>query len=155
MGYIEEIRSLVGHRPLILVGAIVIALDRNGRILLQQRKHPAGYWAIPGGLMELSESVEDTARRELYEETKLKVETLHLINVYSGSKNYIKTPNGDEFYTVTVAFYSTEVSGELEIDKSESLDFQYYRPDELPSDIVKSHMPILKEFLDKHYNKMF
>lgn len=52
MGYIEELRSLVGHRPLIFVGSVVIVQDSNDRILLQQRKHPFGEWGIPGGLME-------------------------------------------------------------------------------------------------------
>jgi 8-oxo-dGTP pyrophosphatase MutT (NUDIX family) len=155
LGYIEELRKIVGHRPLILVGAIVIALDLDGKILLQQRKYPAGYWAIPGGLMELGESVEETARRELYEETNLSAAALQLINVYSGPENYIKAPNGDEFYTVTAAFFSTEISGELVIDLNESLDFQYFRPDQLPKEIVKSHIPILKEFMEQHYNKIF
>ena len=73
MGYIEEIRALVGHQPIILVGAIVIVSNPQGEILLQQRKHPKGYWAIPGGLMELKETTEDTARRELLEEAGLTV----------------------------------------------------------------------------------
>ncbi len=53
MGYIEDIRKLVGHRPLILVGAVVVMVDEHGRILLQQRKFPKGSWGLPGGLMEL------------------------------------------------------------------------------------------------------
>lgn len=155
MGYIEELRAIVGHRPLILVGAVVIVLDECGRILLQQRKHPAGYWAIPGGLMELGESVEETARRELFEETNLSVSMLHLINVYSGSGNYIKAPNGDEFYTVTTAFYTNDIRGELVVDKTESLDFKYFRPDQLPTEIVKSHIPIINECMEKHYYRLF
>lgn len=155
MGYVEELRAIVGHRPLIFVGAVVIVLDQSGRLLLQQRKHPAGYWAIPGGLMELGESVEDTARREIYEETKLSVSELQLINVYSGPGNYIKASNGDEFYVVTTAFYTNDISGELVIDKDESLDFKFFRPDQLPTEIVKSHLPIIKEFMDKHYYKLY
>jgi 8-oxo-dGTP pyrophosphatase MutT (NUDIX family) len=151
MGYVEEIRALVGHRPLILVGAIVIVVDEQGRLLLQQRKHPAGSWAIPGGLMELGESVQETARRELYEETTLAADNLQLINVYSGPDNYIIAPNGDEFYTVTSAFYSQDVTGVLTVDKEESLDFGYFSPHQLPEPIVKSHRVILKEFLDKIY----
>lgn len=155
MGYVEDIRALVGHRPLILVGAVVIVLDKEGRLLLQQRKQPAGSWGIPGGLMELGESVEDTAKRELFEETNLRAENLNLINVYSGSNNYIKAPNGDEFYTVTTAFFSNDITGEIIVDESESMDFRYFKPEQMPTHIVKSHALILEEFMERFYYKMF
>ncbi len=69
MGYVEELRKIVGHRPLILVGAVVLVINENGYVLLQQRTEPYGKWGLPGGLMELSESPEETAYREVYEET--------------------------------------------------------------------------------------
>ena len=151
MGYIQDLRSLVGHRPLIFVGAVTIIIDEMGRLLLQQRKFPHGMWGIAGGLMELGESTEDVARRELFEETGLKVDKLNLINVYSGPQNYIKAENGDEFYVVTVAYYSIGFEGELNIDQSESITFDFFFPDELPKNIVKSHKVILDEFLSKGY----
>ena len=73
MGYIEELRAIVEHRPLILVGSVVIITDSAGRMLLQQRRYPYGVWGLPGGLMELGESVEDTTRREVHEETGLRI----------------------------------------------------------------------------------
>jgi 8-oxo-dGTP pyrophosphatase MutT (NUDIX family) len=151
MGYIEELREIVGHRPLIFVGSVTVIVDDIGRLLFQQRKFPDGAWGITGGLMELGESTEEVARREVYEETGLTVDKLHLINVYSGPQNYIKAENGDEFYVVTVAYYSEGFEGELNIDKSESIKFDFFYPDELPSYIVKSHKVILDEFLTKHY----
>lgn len=151
MGYIEELREIVGHRPLIFVGCVTVIVDEMGRLLLQQRRFPNGVWGITGGLMELGESTEDVARREIYEETGLKVDKLHLINVYSGPQNYIKAENGDEFYVVTIAYYSEGFVGELKIDKSESIKVDFFYPDELPSKIVKSHKIILDEFLSKHY----
>jgi 8-oxo-dGTP pyrophosphatase MutT (NUDIX family) len=85
MGYIEELREIVGHRPLLFVGAVTVIVDEMGRLLLQQRTYPKGVWGIAGGLMELGESTEEVARREVYEETGLRVDELHLINVYSRS----------------------------------------------------------------------
>ena len=152
MGYIEDLRAVVGHRPLIFVGAVTVIIDEMGRLLLQQRKFPNGVWGIPGGLMELGESTKDVARREVWEETGLKVNELNLINVYSGSQNYIKAENGDEFYVVTVAYYSIGFEGELNIDPSESITFDFFYPNELPKDIVKSHQVILNDFLSKHYS---
>ncbi|HZG59149.1 MAG TPA: NUDIX hydrolase [Anoxybacillus sp.] len=147
MGYIEELRAIVGHRPLILVGSLVIMKDEKGRILLQQRKHPYGFWGLPGGLMELGESTEETARREVWEETGLVLGNLKMIDVVSGADNFIKAPNGDEFYMVTVVYETSEISGELRIDQQESLDFRYFKTSELPEQIVKSHRRILESYL--------
>lgn len=151
MGYIEELRKLVGHRPLIFVGSVVVVVDEQGRLLLQQRKFPEGAWGIPGGLMELGESTEDVARRELFEETRLQVDKLTLINVYSGPEHFIRAANGDEFYVVTTAYYTENAIGDLVVDQAESITFSYFHPHELPENIVKSHRDILDEFLAKHY----
>ncbi|WGG48059.1 NUDIX hydrolase [Rossellomorea sp. DA94] len=153
MGYIEELREIVGHRPLLFVGAVTVIVDEMGRLLLQQRTYPKGVWGIAGGLMELGESTEEVARREVYEETGLRVDELHLINVYSGPEHYVKAENGDEFYVVTVAYYSEGYEGELNIDQSESITFEFFYPDELPTNMVKSHKVIVDEFLSKYYRK--
>lgn len=154
MGYIEEIRTLVGKKPLILTGAVVVILDKEGRILLQQRRHPEGAWGLPGGLMELGESTEDTARREVLEETGLKVGKLDLINVYSGEKYFITAANGDQFYSVTIAYSTAEVSGFLNVDKAESIQCNYFYREEFPDYIVKSHREVLDEFLQKRDSKI-
>lgn len=150
VGYVEDLRSLVGNRPLIFVGSAVVLVNSEGRILLQQRKFPKGKWGLPGGLMELGESTEDTARREVYEETGLKVKDLKLINVYSGSK-MSTAENGDEFYVVTVAYYSENFEGQLQINQEESIDLQFFDPHELPHYMVGSHRLMLEEFLKKYY----
>ena len=72
--------------------------------------------------------------------------------MFSGPENYIKAANGDEFYVVTVAYYAEGIEGELNIDKSESIKFDFFYPNELPKNIVKSHKVILDEFLSKYYS---
>jgi 8-oxo-dGTP pyrophosphatase MutT (NUDIX family) len=151
LGYIEDIRKLVGHRPLIFVGAVAILVDASGKILLQQRKHPRGTWGIPGGLMELAESTEDVAKREIFEETGLIIDDLTLINVYSGPEHFIRAANGDEFYVVTTAYYTEKFDGEIRVDPSESITFEFFSPNELPENMVKSHKAIMDEFLEKYY----
>ncbi|MDF2723056.1 MAG: mismatch repair protein MutT [Paenibacillus sp.] len=149
MGYIEEVRALVGHRPLILVGSVVLIVDESDRVLLQQRIHPPGKWAFPGGLMELGESAEDTARREVLEETGLTIGELQLIGVFSGPGNFMTAPNGDQFYAVTIAYSTREVHGDMRIDYGESLSFQYFPLDALPDQLVRSHKEIAARFLAK------
>lgn len=70
MGYIEDLRKSIGSRPIIMVGANVILVNARGQILLHHRTD-RDWWGLPGGAMELGESLEDTARREVFEEVNL------------------------------------------------------------------------------------
>src|SRR5450432_1876208 len=67
--------------PLVGVGAVII---EYGRVLLVKRGHPplAGEWSIPGGVLELGETLREAAAREAREETCLKVEPADLLGVY-------------------------------------------------------------------------
>ena len=67
--------------PLVGVGAVVI---EEGRVLLVKRGHPplVGEWSIPGGVLELGETLREAAVREAQEETCLTVETAELLGVY-------------------------------------------------------------------------
>ncbi len=64
--YIVELRKVIGNRPLIACSACVIVVDDAERILLQRRTDN-GLWGLPGGAMEIGETLEQTARREAYE----------------------------------------------------------------------------------------
>ncbi|HUJ29719.1 MAG TPA: NUDIX hydrolase [Candidatus Acidoferrum sp.] len=69
------------ERPVVGVGGVVIA---NGRALLIKRGHPPleGEWSIPGGTLELGETLLEGVRRELAEETGIEVQVLDLIEVF-------------------------------------------------------------------------
>ena len=69
--------------PLLATDCVI--LDAFLRVLLIRRKHPPyqGAFALPGGLVEIGETVEGACRRELLEETGLRVESLRLLGIYS------------------------------------------------------------------------
>ncbi|MFT8316919.1 MAG: NUDIX hydrolase [Sporolactobacillus sp.] len=146
MGYIEELRSLLGHRPLLLPGAVVILIDKNGNILLQKRKFPKETWGLPGGLMELGESVEETAKREVLEETGLIVQKMKLFNVFSGKDTLATAANGDQYYPVTVVFTAHQYQGKLVVDPLESEDYSFIDLDRTTVKLLKNHERILKEW---------
>ncbi len=104
MAYVEELRALIGHRRINLCGCTVVVENERGELLLQQRVFPEGRWCFPGGLMELGEAAEDTAKRELEEETSLRAQELSLIGVLSGPEHLCRAANGDEYYVVDIAF---------------------------------------------------
>ena len=99
--YIMDLRKIVGHRPLLQVGASVIVEDDKGRILLQLRKDN-GCWGYAGGSVELDEEVEEAAKRELFEETGLIANKLSLFGVFSHGRlsgdllHYALYPNADD-----------------------------------------------------------
>ncbi|WP_438311811.1 NUDIX hydrolase [Sporosarcina sp. FA9] len=134
MNYVKELRKLVGHRPLILPGSVVLILNNKNELLLQHRAD--GSWGLPGGIMELGESLEETARREVKEETGLDVGNLKLLNVFSGKDYYLKVSNGDELYSVTAVYVTNEANGIIQIDHNESIDVQYFKLDALPKNLT-------------------
>lgn len=145
MGYVEELRALVGHRPLILPGAAVLALDPDGRILLQRRTD-SGLWGTPGGMMEPGESIEETARRELREETGLEAGSLVLHGVVSGSGHFHRYPNGDEVYNLTVVFVAPKPAGTPRADGAEGSELRFFALDALPADLSPPSARLLRRF---------
>lgn len=89
--YIMDLRKNVGHKPLLMVGASVIVEDAEGKILLQQRTDNH-CWGYPGGALELGETLENAARRELTEETGLIANKLELFGVFPGKNSTIFIP---------------------------------------------------------------
>lgn len=81
MGYIMELRKLVGPRPLIMAGSCVLVFNEEGHLLLQKRTDSLD-WGTLGGSMEPGESLEETAARELYEEAGLRAESFKLISIF-------------------------------------------------------------------------
>ena len=147
MGYIEDLRAIIGHRCVILNGSIVFILNAAGEVLMQQRAYPHGKWGLPGGLMELGESTEETARREILEETGLSLGALTLFGVYSGKGYLCKAENGDEFYVVTTVYSTTDYIGEAAVCDNESLAFEWFALDKLPDNIAGTHCRIIQDFI--------
>ncbi|KRG14687.1 NUDIX hydrolase [Lederbergia galactosidilytica] len=142
MGYIEDLRKIVGNQPLILVGVAVAVMNENGEFLLQKRKD--GVWGVPGGFMELGESAEEAGRREVLEETGIEIGQLDLVGVFSGEQYYVKLQNGDEFYPVTIAYVTKEIrGGNLKADGVETTEARFFKVNELPSGLN----PLIKSFI--------
>lgn len=146
MEYFKYLRQFVGKRPIILPGSAVIILNEKDEILLQKRHN--GSWSLPGGLMDLGESFEEVAKREVYEETGLVVENLHLLNVYSGEQYYLKAPNGDELYSATAVYYTKDYNGEIKIDYNESVDLKYFPLNQLPKGINDANRGFIEDYIN-------
>lgn len=130
MSYISEMRKYIGHKPMLAVGATVVVIE-NGKILLNLRSD-TNTWGIPGGSLEPGESLEETAKRELKEETNLDCDSFTLINVFSGNELYFKYPNQDELYSVIALYSADDFTGDLKVTDGESFDLKFFSKNDLP-----------------------
>lgn len=148
MGYISELRKYIGHNPLISAGATV-AVIKDKQILLNLRSDTKT-WGIPGGSLEIGETLEEAARRELKEETNLDCDNLTLLNVFSGNDFYFKYPNGDELYSVIALYSANDFKGNLKITDDESLELNFFSKSELPN--LESRAKLIVDWLiEKEY----
>jgi 8-oxo-dGTP diphosphatase len=95
--------------PLVGVGAIIIEQDR---VLLVKRGHPplAGEWSIPGGVLEVGETMRQAAAREAMEETGLTVEVGDLLGVYD---RILRDADGrTRYHYVLIDFLCRRIAGE-------------------------------------------
>lgn len=150
MGYIMELRKLVGSRPLIMAGACVILINDDKEILLQLR-NDNNCWGLAGGSLEIGETLEQVAKRELFEETGLIANKLKLFNVYSGENLYYKYPHGDEVYNVVTAYVCCDYEGVLRREESEVQELKFFKFNELPPNISPPDLPILNEYIRSAY----
>jgi len=143
MDYIREIRKMIGNRPLIMVGAAALIFDEADRLLLLRRTDN-GCWGLPGGAMELGETLEETAGRETLEETGLVIGDMALFGVFSGPELYYRYPDGAQVYNVTAVYVPALVTGGIHVDPTEHTEMDYFDVNEFPTPISPPVEPILE-----------
>lgn len=132
MGYIMNLRKYVGHEPLIGLGATTLVFNDKKELLLNLRTD-TNTWGIPGGAMELYETIEETAVRELKEEASISVDELELVTILSGKEYYFEYPNGDKMCTVIVLFKVLNYTGDIKVADNESKQLRFFSLDNLPN----------------------
>jgi 8-oxo-dGTP pyrophosphatase MutT (NUDIX family) len=128
--YLGRVRASVGDTDVIFfVGARTLVFDEQDRLLLIQRSDNHR-WAIPAGAMELGESMEQCAVRELWEETGLRATSLTPYAFYTA---YTYTNQYEHTYQqVLMTFVVNSWEGELLRQTEESVDAGFFPLDALP-----------------------
>ena len=139
-------RPLARRPDRLVPGTAVVVFNERGEVLLQERAD-GGFWGLPGGWVDVGESVEQCGVRETLEETGVHVRVLRLIGVYSDPKNSIMSyPDGRVVQTVTCAFECERVSGQLSVS-SESTDVRYFPAEYVPDNTVAIHRVMIGDAL--------
>ena len=119
-------------------GVAAIIQDGDGQILLQQRSDN-GLWGLPGGSVEIGESVRDAILREVREETGLTVEVIRLVGVYSDPRiQIVRYPDGNVVHYISTFFACRILGGTLQTC-DETLALKFFDPAHLPDDLVPMH----------------
>ena len=130
MDYIKYLRDMVGQKPVIMVVAGVAIFDSENRLLMHHRKEDK-LWGLVGGFMELGETVEEAARREVREEVGLELGELELFGVFDNPINTL--PSGDQVQTVIVLFTCHEYFGEPSVADNEGLEVRFVPLHQIPA----------------------
>jgi 8-oxo-dGTP diphosphatase len=125
--------------PTIAADTIIELVDRPGRpIVLIERRNPPHGWAIPGGFVDVGESIEVAAVREAEEETALKVRLIMLLGVYSDPR---RDPRG---HTVSAVYVAEAGGAPRAQDDARALGI--FSPDHLPEPLAFDHARILDDY---------
>ena len=112
--YLQSYNSDAWKKPSLTADICIISKDDNGEkiLLIKRGNHPClGKWALPGGFSNEGERIEETAARELQEETgiKMQADELLLVGVYS------KPGRDPRDWTVSVAYMAVVDASEIEV----------------------------------------
>lgn len=141
--------------PVMHPTASIIVENENGQILMQKRVDN-GTWGYCGGAVELFENTEDTARRELWEETGLIADELELFGVFSGEELHYIYPNGDEVSTIDILYICRKYHGTLECQPDEVSELKFFDIDDIPDNICPPIVMPLKKYIEyRHRDKIF
>jgi 8-oxo-dGTP pyrophosphatase MutT (NUDIX family) len=142
--------NVIGWTKLITpqVGANVAIFNDVGQVLLTRRQDN-GLWCLPGGHMDLGESIDQTARREAQEETGLTVQIERLVGLYSSY--YPAGTFGDESpaHAILIALFRAQATGGNLNLNPEVTEFGWFDPDRLPEDLIPQHMRRVQDAADE------
>lgn len=133
----------ISHIPFIQTGAAIIIRNQDGQILLQERTD-RNKWGLPGGCQDLGECLKNTAVREAYEETGIKLDPneIELIDTLSGESRKNSYPNGDIVYNNT-SLYLADVYIEDETvlkGDSETKRLKFFNTEDVPENLMDADL---------------
>lgn len=115
-------------------GGSALVVDNRGAILMQRRRD-SGNWSLPGGVMEIGETLEQCVIRETKEESGLDIEITGLLGIYTDPEHIIAYADGEVRQEFNITFYGRVRSGQLAVS-DESTEVRFVHPDEL------THLPV-------------
>jgi ADP-ribose pyrophosphatase YjhB (NUDIX family) len=115
-------------------GGSALVTDDEGRILMQRRSD-SGNWALPGGVMDIGETLEQCVVREVKEETGLDIAIIGLLGIYTDPNHVIAYADGEVRQEFNITYLARVTGGTIAVS-NESTEVRFIDPNEL------DHLPI-------------
>ncbi len=136
-------------RPLVGVGSVIV---QDGRVVVVKRASEPlkGRWSIPGGMLELGETLRDGTAREALEETGLKIEVGEVLDVFDAI--YIDPSGATQYHYVLIDFVARPVGGELRAGSDVS-EVRWASEEDLPElKLTENTVKVIKKaFLNSEF----
>ena len=98
----------------------------------------------------MTETVEESAKRELFEEMGLVAEELEFFMVNSGPEAHYVYPNGDEVYNVELIYLCRKYHGEIKRQEEEVEELRFFAPSEITLDMISPPIrPVFRKYLEQ------
>jgi len=133
------------------IPTVDVIIEKDNKIILIKRKIEPfkGKLALPGGHIEYGETVENAIKREVKEETNLKIKLIDILGVYSDPK---RDPRG---HRISVVFIAKIAGGKLNAG-SDALNVGFYNPENLKKEeLAFDHFKIIKDYLKYKKTKRY
>ena len=129
----------IGKSATLMVGCAVVIFDPAREKILLTRRADNNRWCLPGGRMEPGETAAETAEREAWEETRLRVTVTRLIGIYTDPNLVIQYKDSKTFQVIAMCFEAKILSGELGLS-NETTQAGWFTPAEIATmDLVDHH----------------
>jgi len=147
--YIKNLRCNVGNSLLLIPGVAAVILDKDRRLLLQEKHGEA--WSLPAGMIEPGESPGVSIAREVKEETGLIVAPERILGVFGGKAFRYQYPNGDLVENTVILMRCSVLSDSGKIRDSETKSLKYYDKHSMPELALPYPITVLFDELTEPY----
>ena len=123
------------------VDAVILLNNRKDIVLIRRKNAPfQGQFALPGGFVDVGETVENACIRESKEETNINVKILNLIGVFSDPK---RDPRG---HTISIIYELKIINGKI-ISGDDASEVDFFKFDNIPQKLSFDHKKIISDYL--------
>jgi ADP-ribose pyrophosphatase YjhB (NUDIX family) len=137
------------HANSLVVAVTAIVTNGAGELLMQKRTDN-DLWGLPGGAMNIGESIAQAVIREVLEETALRVEPTGVVGIYSDPGHVIAYANGEVRQEFSICFTARIVGGQLAVGDMESTEVRFVKASELDQlPMGQSTRIRIQHFLDR------
>ncbi|GCF08202.1 NUDIX domain-containing protein [Dictyobacter arantiisoli] len=130
----------IGAQGVLSVSSSAVIYDPSGQKVLLTRRSDNGRWCLPGGQMEVGESIEECCVREIKEETGLDIVITRLVGIYSSPHMLLVYADGNRYQIVNLCFEATALNQTLSLS-DETTEVGYFSRSEMANlDIMPHHL---------------